>query len=248
MPLPVDDGARNGINRQKMAVPDNTPHAITRAGGRRAHVSRVSGERTSILLVEEHGAISELISAFLEAKVPQMQILGSVQTLDEAATLCREILPDVIVFEPLLPDVVPLDIVRQLLELCPRAKLLAFTRSNSPGLIAEMRAVGVRGVVMRRRSLSEFIQALIVVANGQLHFENEAFLADETSSLPRLTSREREVVRLVSEGLSTKEIALRMSVSSKTVDKFRQKIMNKLDLHDAVRVTRYAIRNGLSSI
>jgi len=177
-----------------------------------------------------------------------MQILGSVQTLDEATTLCREILPDVIVFEPLLPDVVPLDIVKQLLELCPRAKLLAFTRSNSPGLIAEMKAVGVRGVVMRRRSLSEFVQALIAVANGQLHFEDEAFFADENPLLPRLTSREREVVRLVSEGLSTKEIALRMSVSSKTVDKFRQKIMNKLDLHDAVRVTRYAIRNGLSSI
>lgn len=218
---------------------------------RRAFVSGNGGKppvRTSILLVEEHGAISELISAFLEDHVSQMQILGTVQTLDEATVFCEEILPDVIVFEPLMPGVVPLEMVRQLLELCPRAKLLAFTRSDSLGLVSEMRSVGVRGVVTRRRSLSEFVEALTKVASGELFFDEEMFVPEPTDASPRLTGREKMVVRLVSEGLSTKEIAARMAVSSKTVDKFRQKAMNKLDLHDAVRVTRYAIRNGLASI
>jgi DNA-binding NarL/FixJ family response regulator len=202
--------------------------------------------RTSILLIEEHGAISELVSAFLESRLSHMQILGAVQTLEEARAVCEEILPDVIIFEPLMPGIVPLEMVNQLLALCPRAKMLAFTRSQAPGLVAEMRMAGIRGVVTRRQPLSEFVEALKAVAKGELFFEGENSVPEDVSVSPRLTGREKLVVRLVSEGLSTKEIAEKMEVSSKTVDKFRQKAMNKLDLHDAVRVTRYAITNGLS--
>lgn len=233
-----------------MAASLNQPYALLQAGGR-AFVSGAAAAsvvRTSILLVEEHGAISELISAFLEQHVADMQILGTVQALDEATTLCEEILPDVIVFEPLMPGFIPLEMVKQLIELCPRAKLLAFTRSDAPGLVAEMRAAGVRGVVTRRRPLSEFVAALRAVAGGETFFDEQLVPSENAPHFPRLTGREKMVVRLVSEGLSTKEIAARMAVSSKTVDKFRQKAMNKLDLHDAVRVTRYAIRNGIATI
>jgi len=168
--------------------------------------------------------------------------------MPELTKLCRKNAPDIIIFEPLHSEILPLDIVHDLLQISQKTKLLAFSRSRSAFLFLEMRSIGVRGVVTRDVPLSTLVKAVKAVASGDFFFPEDSISLQEGTLLPTLTERERQVIYLVSLGYPTSAIAQKMTVTKKTIDKFRQKIMNKVNAHDAVALTRFALTNGLSRI
>ncbi len=205
--------------------------------------------RTRVILFEEHTTVSELITHYLTTELRgSIDILGTARNLSEVSKLCKKNLPDIIIFEPLNSRILPLDIVENLLKISRKIKLLAFTRSRSQFLLLEMRRVGVRGVVTRDLPLSEFVKAVKAVVEGGFFFEEVSTRASKTTQVPSFTEREKQVISFVSLGYSTKAIAEHMGVTNKTINKFRQKAMDKVNAHDAVAITRFAIINGLSHI
>lgn len=208
-----------------------------------------TSDRTRIVLFEEHATQTELLSSYLATKLRgSYEVVGTAGSLSELTRLCRKTVPDIIIFEPVHSEFLPLEIVGHLLKTSRRVNLLAFTRSRSAMLFLEMRRIGVRAVVTRDTPLSSLITTIKSVAAGDFFFPEESNKIPESTQLPFLTEREKEVVYWVSLGYPTRVIAERMSVTRKTIDKFRQKIMNKVGAHDAVALTRFAITNGLSRI
>jgi DNA-binding NarL/FixJ family response regulator len=206
----------------------------------------------SIVIVEDQTAIREMLAEILRID-PAYKIIGECGEGQQACELCLELKPDLIVLDARLPGLSGVDILRRISKPLKNTRVLVFSAYESPALVREMLEAGAHGFVEKTAGLSEFKKGLETIANGGTYFgpgvaallRNVVANNTPTTGIDKLTDREREILKLVAESHSTKEIAEKLVISVKTVDNHRTNLMRKLNLHDVASLTRYALEIGL---
>jgi DNA-binding NarL/FixJ family response regulator len=177
-----------------------------------------------------------------------------------AVKLAGDLSPDVIVMDISMPGLNGIEATRQIVEKASGARVVALSMHSDRQFVAGMLSAGASGYLLKDCTSSELVRAVRAVAANQVYlspsiagvvvegYVRHASAAGDCSGFSVLTAREREVLQLLAEGETAKEVAYRLRVSVKTVENHRQKIMEKLDLHSIVDLTRYAIRTGLTSL
>ncbi len=147
-------------------------------------------------------------------------------------------------------DLAPRELIIRLRKLESETRILVYSRWLHPDLSRSLIAAGVHGIIFKEDSLDSLCQAIQSVMGGGFHFSPaiELPLLEDKKGTPSLTEREQQALCLIAEGFSTKEMADVLGISVKTAEKYRERMMSKLNLHDAVRLTHYAIRNGLVAL
>lgn len=205
-----------------------------------------------LVIVEDHTAIREMLAEILRTE-PGYKLVGESGDGQEACALCLELQPDLLVLDAKLPGLNGVDILRRIAKQLPQMRVLVFSGHENPVLIREMLGAGAHGFVEKTAGLLEFKKGLETVAAGGTYFGPAvaALLRDvvanpgTNASADFLTDREREILQLVAESHSTKEIATKLEISIKTVDNHRTNVMRKLNLHNVAGLTRYALETGL---
>ena len=206
-----------------------------------------------LVLVDDHSVTRDLIQLQLVRSEPhRYEVVGGGGTGQEAVDVCLRTRPDLLLLDLMLPGLNGVEVVRRLRPKLPRMRTLFFSASSRTPLITEALQLGVSGFVGKTSPWQTVLEAVNVVAAGGKYFDPAvARFAGANAGQPApttLTAREREIVQLIAEGHSSKEIASLLGVSAKTIDKHRTHLMEKLHLHDAVAVTRYAINAGLITL
>lgn len=210
----------------------------------------VSAKR--IVIIEDHTAIREMLAEILRVD-PAYKIVGESGEGQEACQLCLELKPDVIVLDARLPGLSGVDILRKIGKQLKHTRVLVFSAYESPALVREMLEAGAHGFVEKTAGLGEFKKGIEMVSRGGTYFgpgvaallRTVVASNSATSGIESLTTREREILKLVAESHSTRKIAEKLDISAKTVDNHRTNLMRKLDLHDVASLTRYALETGL---
>lgn len=212
-----------------------------------------------ILLADDHQVVREGFRALLE-KEPSMEVVAEAGDGRTAIRLARELLPDVVVMDINMPDLNGIESTRQIAREIPQVKVVALSIHSDRRFVVEMLRAGARGYLLKECAFDELARAIRAVTAGETYlsaritqvvvdeYVKRPLKSDETSAAAVLTNREREVLQLLAEGGSTKQIALRLHLSVKTIEACRRQIMNKLDLHSIAELTKYAIREGLTSL
>lgn len=205
-----------------------------------------------LVIIEDQTAIREMLAQILRTE-PTYKLVGESGNGQEALNLCLELKPDLIVLDAKLPGLNGVDLLRRLGRHLHNVRVLVFSGHENPVLVREMLEAGAHGFVEKTAGLFEFKKGLETVANGGTYFGPAvaALLRDvvtnpgASATTDFLTEREREILQLVAESHSTKEIATKLGISAKTVDNHRTNLMRKLNLHDIASLTRYALDVGL---
>ncbi|MBI5688460.1 MAG: response regulator transcription factor [Verrucomicrobia bacterium] len=197
-----------------------------------------------LVLIEDQTAIREMLAEILRLDA-NYQLVGEAGDGQAAVQLCLEVTPDICILDAKLPGLNGVDILRRIAKKLPNMRVLVFSGHENPVLVREMLEAGAHGFVEKTAGLFEF--------NGGTYFGpavaallRNVVANPATSNAPDfLTDREREILQLVAESHSTKEIAAKLGISVKTVDNHRTNLMRKLNLHDVASLTRYALEVGL---
>ncbi len=214
---------------------------------------------TRVLVADDHEIMREGLRALL-ANESDMEVVGEAANGREAVELASKLLPDAIVMDIAMPDLNGIDATRQIKAKYPDVKIIALSSHCDRRLIAGMLKAGASGYLLKHYAFKETVQAIRATAvakqtylspgvAGVLVEDYVSHLSAEDEPAPStLTSREREVLQLVAEGLSTKQVALRLRVSVQAVSNHRRQIMTKLGVESTAALTKYAIREGLTSL
>jgi len=205
-----------------------------------------------IVIIEDQTAIRELLAVVLQSD-PTYKIVGECGNGQEAVDLCLEQKPDFIILDAKLPGLNGVEILKRLNKQLRNVRVLVFSGFENPMLVREMLEAGAHGFIEKTAGLNELKKGIETVINGGTYFgpavasllRNVVANPSASSSHDFLTDREREILQLVAESNSTKEIASKLSISVKTVDNHRTNLMRKLNLHDVASLTRYAMETGL---
>ncbi len=210
----------------------------------------------TILLAEDHAVVREGLRSLLET-TPEFKVVGQAETGLEAVALAEQLKPDVIVMDIAMPGLNGCEATRQIIARNPAARILALSAHSDEEYVARLAAAGALGFMEKQSSGELLLRAIREVGAGKAYFsphiakrllqnQREAREKGSTSGTRRdaLTSREEQVLQLVAEGAANKQIATRLGISIKTVEKHRQQLMNKLDIHETAGLTRYAISSG----
>jgi len=205
-----------------------------------------------LVIIEDQTAIREMLAEILRLD-PSIKLVGESGDGQRAYQLCLETKPDVIVLDAKLPGLNGVDLLRRLTKVLTGLRVLVFSGHENAILVREMLEAGAHGFVEKTAGLLEFKKGLETVANGGTYFgpavasllRNVVASPGASASSDFLTDREREILQLVAESYSTKEIAAKLNISVKTVDNHRTNLMRKLNLHDVASLTRYALEIGL---
>jgi len=205
-----------------------------------------------VVVADDHAIVRAGLRALLDAA-------GDVTVVAEAADgraaveAVERLRPDVLLLDLSMPGLNGVEALRRVREGAPRTRVLVLSMHAAPEYVRPALRAGALGYLVKGAGLDDLLAALRAVAAGRRFLGPEAERvaaragADESDDLDRLTPREREVLQLVAEGRTNREIASALGLSPKTVDAHRTRVMQKLDLHDAQALTRYALRRGLIS-
>jgi two-component system response regulator NreC len=209
-----------------------------------------------VLLVDDHAVVRAGLRMLLSAD-PDLLIVGEAEDGAQGMRMARDLAPDVVLMDISMPDMNGIEATRRIKELCPDVAVLALTMHEDDQYFFEMLAAGASGYVPKRAAPNDLIAAIHAVRSGGVFlFPSVARLlvTDYRQRVERegsagvfdiLTEREREVLTLIAQGLSNQEIADKLVISIKTVNRHRENIMAKLNLHSRVELVRYAIEKGL---
>ncbi|MBI4596029.1 MAG: response regulator transcription factor [Candidatus Tectomicrobia bacterium] len=215
-------------------------------------------EKIRLLLVDDHPIILEGIRACL-AEHEDIEIIGEALNGEEAIQKATELSPDVVLMDISLPGMNGIEVTQFLQREVPQTKILAFTMYNSKQYVLSSIRSGARGYVLKDTSPSELVLAIKSIYVGGSFFSSRASQAvlegfvkesetEEKSDKVALTKREKEVLTLIAQGVSNKEIANRLFVSVRTIETHREHIMSKLNVHTVAELTMYAIAKGLLQV
>lgn len=212
---------------------------------------------TSIVIADDHRMVREGLRAILEAQ-PGFSVVGEAGSGEEAVALVQQLRPQVIVLDIEMPGMNGIVAASEIFGAARETRILALSRHNEKQYVAEMFAAGAAGYILKDSAVEELIRAIETVVNGQM-FCSPALInvvvsdysgklaGREDSPLQRLTPRELEVLRLMVDGLSLKEIAAGLHISYPTAATHRHQIMKKLALQSDVELVKFAIREGLTT-
>ena len=211
-----------------------------------------------ILLADDHQIMRDGLRSLIE-KLPGMEVVAEAENGRTAVKQTRRFRPDVIVMDINMPDLNGIDATRQIVAEFSDAKIIAFSMHTDHHFVAGALKAGVSGYLQKDSAFEELAQAIRTVVANQTYLSPkitgdvvkgylEKLLADESAAPAFLTDREREVVQLYAEGRKTKQIADRLNLSVKTVETHRRKIMEKLNITSIAELTKFAIREGLTTL
>ncbi len=211
-----------------------------------------------ILLADDHKIVRDGLRALIEQQ-SDMEVVAEAADGRSAVRLAKELLPDIVIMDISMPDLNGIEASRQVVSEAPRVKIITLSMHSSSRFVKEVFKVGASGYLLKECAFEELANAIHTVASDQIYLSpriTHVVLNDYLSKLPMsdssvfsvLTAREREVLQLMAEGKTTKEIAFSLDLSVKTVEAHRQKIMEKSNIHSVAELTKYAIREGLTSL
>lgn len=211
-----------------------------------------------ILLVEDHSIVREGLKALLE-KQPDIEVVGQAEDGRKAVHMSRELLPDVVIMDIAMPDMNGIEATRLIMRESPSTKIIGLSIHLDRRYVVEMLKAGSSGYLLKDCAFEELTNAVHTVVRGNIYLSPQIsdiiineymnLLSKEDGSVfSVLTTREREVLQLLAEGKRTREIASLLRISTKTVETYRQQIMDKLDIRNVAELTKYAIREGLTSL
>jgi len=211
-----------------------------------------------IVLVDDHGIIRQGLRSLLECQ-PDMEVIGEAENGHTAVELVRELQPDIVITDVTMPNLNGMDATRQITHLFPQVKVIGLSGHTDNSFIIGMLKAGASAYVLKQCLFDDLLEAIQVVSQGGTYLSPETtgtvvsnyiqLLSESTDSpLGILTEREREVLQLIAEGKSTKQIALDLHVSTKAIESNRRKIMEKLNSHSVADMVKCAIIGGLTSL
>jgi len=215
--------------------------------------------KLTVILADDHQVIREGLRNLIDDQ-SDMEVVAEASNGRDAIDLCDEMKPDVVVMDVAMPDLNGIEATRQIITECPNTKVLALSMHSDKHYAAGMLGAGASGYVLKDCAFDELADAIRRIAGGSSYLSPEiegVVLRDYVerlsgqggdSAFSVLTDREREVLQLVAEGHTTKQIAEDLHVSVKTVESHRQNIMDKLEIRSIAELTKYAIREGLTSL
>jgi len=211
-----------------------------------------------ILLADDHKIVRDGLRALI-GKEMGMEVIAEADTGRRALSLSRKLTPDIVIMDVSMPELNGMDATRQILEELPSVKVIALSMHSQKQFVEGMLKAGVSGYLLKDSAFEELINAVRTVMSGRLYLSPDitdivvgGYLSSQNGRQvenPKgLTVREREVLQLIAEGHSVKEIANKLHISIKTVESHRSNVMNKLDRHTVAGLTKYAIREGLTDL
>lgn len=203
-----------------------------------------------IVLADDHAVLRQGLRMLLERE--GFEVVGEASDGREAVKLCDKFRPDVVLLDVTMPLLNGIDAAREISKANPATRLILLTMHTEDHLVLESLRAGVRGYVLKTRAADELLQAIRAVCKGEMYLTQsisrtivQAFLSKDTPPDSPLTDRERQVLQLIAEGKTTKEIATLLGISVRTAESHRSNIIDKLNIHDTAGLVRYAIRSGL---
>jgi DNA-binding NarL/FixJ family response regulator len=211
-----------------------------------------------IILAEDHRITREGLVNLLQER-SDMQVVGEAENGREAVRLARELSPDLVIMDVTMPDLNGIDATRIITSGSNNTKVIALSMYSDKQFVQGMIQAGASGYLLKDCAFEELVSAIQAVIHGDTYLSPgiagivvqdylNKLTTDRSSADTVLTNREREVLQLIAEGNSTKEIAARLTVSVKTVETHRRQIMEKLGIFSIAELTKYAIREGLTSL
>jgi DNA-binding NarL/FixJ family response regulator len=211
-----------------------------------------------VLIADDHTIMRAGLRSLLE-KEDQIEVVAEAENGRRAVQLAVEHEPDVVVMDVSMPDLNGIEATSQVLESLPEAKVIALSMHTDKRFVMGMLRAGASGYLLKDCASQELANAIVSVASNKKYLSPDiagVVIEDSLYGLQQegetvsslLSAREREVLQLIAEGWSTKQIAAHLYVSVKTIETHRRQIMKKLDLHNIAELTKYAIREGLTSV
>jgi len=202
-----------------------------------------------VVLADNHALVRQGLKALLERE--GFQVAGEASDGQEAVRLVPQMRPDIAILDISMPILNGIDAARELQKGSP-TKTILLTRHDEDQYVTEALRAGVKGYVLKSQAATDLVHAIREVCRGGIYLSPSissvvvgAFLSKTDLPADPLTSRERQVLQLVGEGKSTKEVATLLGISMKTAESHRTRLMQKLDIHETASLVRYAIRRGL---
>ena len=213
--------------------------------------------KTRILICDDHTLFVEGMKAMLRHE-PSLEIVGEARDGRKAVELVKELKPDVLLMDISMPDMNGFDATRRVHEFDPAVKVLILTMHDDEELVARCLQAGAAGYLIKDAPAAQLLYAIETVCKGQRYLSPgvlktvvDGYIKDggrPQTSYDRLSPREREVLQLLAEGFSVKQVAVRLNLSVKTVDAHKTNLMKKIDVHDRAELIRYAIQRKLIAI
>ncbi|RJQ42497.1 MAG: DNA-binding response regulator [Nitrospiraceae bacterium] len=213
---------------------------------------------TSILIADDHKIVRDGLRTML-SKYPEIEVVGEAEDGRTTVRLVNQLSPDIVIMDIAMPDLNGIEATRQIIAEKPGVKVIALSMHSDKRYISAMFKAGASGFLQKHCAFQEMMTAIQTIKEDKTYLSPaisgtvvEDFIRHpekaESSVFSVLSSREREVLQLLSEGQNTKEIAAVLNVSIKTVEAHRVKIMSKLGIHSMAELTKYAVREGLTSL
>jgi DNA-binding NarL/FixJ family response regulator len=206
-----------------------------------------------ILLADDHALVRAGMKSLIES-AEGFEVVGEASNGREAVRLARTLKPDVALLDIAMPELNGLDAARRLAAECPEVRVLILSMHTDPAYVREAMQAGTAGYVLKEAGVEELELAIRAALRGERYLDPrvskqviEGYVKGLEAPGTALTPRQREILQLIAEGRSTRDIAQRLHLSVKTVETHRAQIMDRLDIRDVAGLTRYAIRIGLIS-
>ncbi|MFP4052354.1 MAG: response regulator [Phycisphaerae bacterium] len=211
-----------------------------------------------VILVDDHQVVLDGLQGLLSDE-PDIQVIASADNGRTAVDLAREHKPDVVVIDIAMPQLNGIAAVRQILSASPQTRVLALSMHTGGQIVTDMLQAGAVGYVVKSSPIEEVIHAIHTVMNGKTFLSPEiaggivqdlvrGSSGEKDPTRSTLSDREKEVLQLVAEGKSSKEIAATLHVTTKTIEWHRKSIMDKLGIRSIAELTKYAVREGLTTL
>lgn len=214
-------------------------------------------QKIRVLLVDDHTVVRQGLRALLVVE-EDIEIVGEADSGRRAVQMVKKLLPDVVVMDIAMPLLNGLEATRQIIKLAPATKVLVLSSYGDDECVQQLTQAGAAGYLVKQTAANDLLKAIREAHKGNAFFSpaiakrlrdhcREAFVSGQPVRKrgDYLTSREAEVLQLIAEGQANKQIAAELSISIKTVEKHRQQVMNKLNIHDVAGLTRHAIARGI---
>ena len=217
-----------------------------------------SGKRTRVLVVDDHAIVRQGLRAILDTE-PDIEVVGEAADGREAVRKTMALRPDVVIMDVSMPRMNGLEATARIAKEIPEVKIVALTMHSSEEYVYSLLKAGARGYLLKESVSSDLIEAIHAVKAGgtYLHPAISTKVVDGYLKKPHaksrqgmmdvLTPREREILQLIAEGHTNKEIAGLLVLSVKTIENHRTRIMDKLEIHNVAGLTRYAISHGIAT-
>ena len=215
-----------------------------------------AAEKIKVLIVDDHPVVRKGLLSCLSTK-EHIKVVGEAIDGNDAIRKVKELSPDIVLMDVQMPQMDGLAVTEALRKQAPQVKVLILSMQSNRESVLRIIKAGARGYVLKDAPTEELVRAIETVKSGEAFFSQPvAQIAlnqyvsdtDENKPIAKLSEREREVLGLIAEGKSNKEIAMHLGIGVRTIETHRERIMRKLDIHSVAGLTKFAIANGIVSL